>query len=137
MRGSVASPTGHRRPRVTVPTPEWDVEITNGVLRGRNPAQAFLKLVPATSTTVPVITPINTDRSETFPTGYTSFGGIGSIGLCAAVKTTAGVPADTDFSGATPVVPVPPIGSIVYSTSTKKLYVKDAAGSYLASVALT
>jgi len=122
---------------MTVPMPEWDVELTNAKIRARQTATPTLKLVPAVSQTVALITPVNTDASVTFPTGYTSFGGVGSIGLMAAVKTTAGVPADTDFSGATPVVPVPPIGSIVYSTSTKKLYVKDAAASYLASVALT
>lgn len=122
---------------MTVPQPEWDIELTNAKFRGRNVGMAMLKFVPAVGQTVPFATVINTDGSETFPTGYTSFGGLGAIGLCAAVKTTAGVPADTDFSGATPVVPVPPIGSILYSTSTKKLYVKDAAASYLASVALT
>lgn len=120
-----------------VPVPELDWELQNAILRSGSVVGNILKIVPKALQTSVLITPINTDGSSTFPTGYTTFGGFGSIGLVAAVKTTAGVPADTDFSGATPVVPVPPIGSIVYSTSTKKLYVKDAAASYLASVALT
>lgn len=120
-----------------IPVPELDWEVQNGILRSGSTTGQILKLSPKTSQTALIVTPINTDGTATFPTGYTSFGGFGSIGLAAAVKTTAGAPADTDFSGATPVVPVPPIGSIIYSTSTKKLYVRDAAGSYLSSVALT
>lgn len=120
-----------------IPFSELDWELSSAKLRSGNVATAAVKLVPKTSQTAIILTPINTDATETFPTGYTGFGGVGAIGLVAAVKTTAGVPADTDFSGATPVVPVPPIGSIVYSTSTSKLYVKNASASYLASVALT
>lgn len=119
-----------------VPTPEQDVEFGNVIWRSGNTGTT-IKLAPKSGQTGLFITPVNIDATATFPTGYTSFGGVGAIGIAAAVKTTAGVPADTDFSGATPVVQVPPIGSVVYSTSTKKLYVKDAAGSYLASVALT
>jgi hypothetical protein len=84
-----------------------------------------------------LFTPVNTDGSATFLTGYTSFGGIGVAGVCFGVKTTAGVPADTDFSGATPAIALPPIGAALYSTATKKIYVRDAAGSYLAPVTLT
>lgn len=119
-----------------VPTPEWDIELGNAIWRNAGTG-SVLKLAGKTGQTLPFITPVNTDATGTFPTGYTTFGGIGTVGLVAAVKTTAGVPADTDFSGATPAVPLPPIGTIIYSTSTKKLYARDAAGSYLASVALT
>lgn len=117
-----------------IPIPEFDVEFGNAIFRTRGQG---IRFAPAVGQTGTLFTPVNTDGTTTFPAGYTSFNGIVSVGIGAAVKTTAGVPADTDFSGATPVVPVPPIGSIIYSTSTKKLYVKDAAGSYLASVALT
>lgn len=122
---------------MTVPQPEWDVELTNAKFRARNVGTAMLKLAPATSQTALLVAPINTDGTENLPAAYTALGGLGAIGLVAAVKTTAGVPADTDWSGATPVIPVPPIGSIVYSTSTSKIYVKNAAASYLATVALT
>lgn len=119
-----------------VPTPELDWEIGNGIFRAGTTGTP-IKLAGKTGLLVPFITPVNTDGTATLPTGYTGMGGLGSVGLVAAVKTTAGVPADTDFSGATPAIPLPPIGTTIYSTSTKKLYVRDAAGSYLASVALT
>ena len=119
-----------------IPTPEQDIELGNAIWRNAGTG-VVLKLAPKTGQTLPFITPVNTDASGTFPTGYTGMGGIGTVGLVAAVKTTAGVPADTDYSGATPAIPLPPIGTIVYSTSTTKLYVRNAAGSYLATVALT
>lgn len=119
-----------------VPTPEWDIELGNAIWRNAG-VGSMLKLASKTGQAVPHITPVNTDGTSTLPTGYTGFGGIGTAGVIAAVKTTAGVPADTDFSGATPAVPLPPIGTMIWSTSTTKLYVRNAAGSYLASVALT
>ena len=120
---------------MTVPTPEFDVEFTNAIFRFR--AGGGIRIVGGVGSTNLFMTPANTDGTVTFPTGYTGMGGLGTVGVVAAVKTTAGVPADTDFSGATPAVALPPIGTILWSTSTTKLYVKNAAGSYLASVAFT
>lgn len=119
-----------------VPTPELDWEIGNGIFRAAS-INSTLRLAPKTGQLVPFITPCNTDGTQTLPTGYTGMGGLGTVGVIAAVKTTAGVPADTDYSGATPAIPLPPIGTMIWSTSTTKLYVKNAAGSYLATVALT
>jgi hypothetical protein len=117
-----------------IPIPEWDVEYGNAIFRTRGPG---IKFVPASAATNLLFTPVNTDGTATLPTGYTGAGGIGVFGVVAAVKTTAGVPADTDFSGATPAIALPPIGTMIWSTSTTKLYVRNAAGSYLASVAFT
>lgn len=115
-----------------VPTPHFDAEIASARFRYRA-AGTSLKLVPATAQTAVLITAINSDNTETFPTGYTAWGGVGVVGPVAGIKSTSGAPADTDFSGATPVVPVPPVGSMIYNTNTHKLCIRDAAASWLIS----
>jgi hypothetical protein len=121
---------------VTVPTPEWDAEFGNVVWKAGS-ASSQIKLVPRSAQTSLFFTAVNTDGSATFPANYTSFGGIGSVGIAAALKTAAAAPADADFSGATPVVPAPPVGTMIYNTNTHKLYVRDAAASWLSTVAFT
>lgn len=122
---------------MTVPLPEFDIEVANALWRLSSPGNPGIKLVHKAAATSLFITPVNTDASGTFPTGYTTFGGLGTGGLVAAVKTTAAVVADADFSGATPVVPAPPVGSLIYNNNTHKLFIRDAAASWLSSVAFT
>lgn len=120
-----------------IPIPEWDVAFGNAIFRSSAIGNNVFKLAPYVGQTAPLVTPINSDGSTTFPAGYTTWGGLGAIGLVAANKTTTGAPADTDFSGATPVVPVPPIGTLVYNTIDSKLFLRAGSASWKGSVAFT
>ncbi len=120
---------------MTVPVPEYDVEFGNAVFRFRS--GGGIKYVGAAGSTGLFSTPINTDGTATLPTGYTALGGIGVGGVCAAIKSTSGTTADADFTGATPAISAPPIGTLVYNTNTHKLQIRDAAGSWLISAAFS
>jgi hypothetical protein len=122
---------------MTIPTPAWDIELAHAHWQAASASAPMLKLVPKAAQTSALITVVNTDLTETFPTGYTSWGGIGSGGIQAAIKSTAGTTADADFTGATPALPAPPIGTMVYNTNTHKLQIRDAAASWLISAAFT
>lgn len=122
---------------MTVSTPELDLELANALYRARVGTTAMLKFVPKAAQTAALLTSINFDGTSTFPTGYTSWGGIGHAGPVAAIKSTSGAPADADFTGATPAISAPIVGSMIYNTNSHKLYIVDAASSYLSSVAFT
>jgi hypothetical protein len=120
---------------VTVSTQDYDFEgpVT---LRGRVVGQPALRIVPAVGQTASLFEIVNTDGTATMPTGYTR-GGVSSMGPYLAVKSTSGAPADTDFSGASPVIPVPAVGTAIYNSNDSKIYVRHAAGTWKATAALS
>ena len=123
-----------------MPTPAPDIDWEGHVkFRPANSAQTAISIIPKSGQSANLVTVRASDGTDpvVVGSGVTVLGSIGVAGPTLLVKTS-GAPTDADFTQATPVMPVPPVGTIAIVLATAKIDVKTAASAGWAStVALT
>jgi hypothetical protein len=122
---------------VTVVAQDFDIEGRLTFRPASSTTPAVRIVAPASHSGGLVVTLASNEAAPTIVgSGVATLGGLGVSGPYIHVRT-AGTPADADWTAATPAMAAPPIGVLVLSCATGRIWTKTAASAAWVSAAFT